>query len=101
MKKASKWIIGGLAFIILLCLLMAFEPVAAQVSKVTTYPVSVIQNTARTVLFIALGAFLIYTGVAALAVPVVGVILIVSGLALVAMALYPFFSKPKQPTGTF
>lgn len=85
-----------LAIIMLLALCLSFEPVAEQVAKWTSWPVDKIKSIAKTVLFVGIGAYLIYTGVAALAVPVVGVALIVVGLALVALAVWPFFSSSSE-----
>lgn len=76
-------------------MLLSFQPVAEQVSKVIATPVEKIVYIAKTILFISLAVFLIYTGVAALAVPAIGVTLIVVGLSLLALTVWPLF-KPKS-----
>jgi len=52
------------------------------------------KSVVRTVVLVSLGAFLISSGVAALAIPVLGGAMIVIGLILVGVALYPWFKKP-------
>lgn len=58
-----------------------------------------IQSYAKTAVAVSLGLFLISTGAAALAVPVVGVAMIVVGVVLVAYALWPFFTRSSSANG--
>lgn len=95
----SKKIAIALAIIMLLSLLMSFKPVADVVSKATGVATDTIMNWARIILGTSIGLYLISAGVAALAVPVVGVILIVVGLALLAWSWWPIFSS-KKPDNT-
>jgi hypothetical protein len=83
----------GLAIIMALALLMSFEFVAAPVGKMIGVASNRVANISKTVFIGALGLFLISSGVAALAVPVVGIILIAIGVVLVGYAVWPFFSK--------
>jgi hypothetical protein len=99
MKNVAKKINIALAIIMFLALLLSFKPVADVLSNVTGWASNTIQTVARIVLGTAIGLYLISAGVAALAVPVVGIILIVVGVALVAWSLWPVFSK-KKPDNT-
>jgi len=90
----KKWMIV-LAVIMLLALLLQFKPVAEGVSKLTGWAVEPIQTWARIILGTAIGLYLISAGVAAMVVPVVGIILIVVGLALLAWSWWPLFTRTK------
>jgi len=52
-----------------------------------------IQSTAKVIVGASIGLFLISSGVAALAIPVVGIAMITVGAILVAYSLWPFFKK--------
>lgn len=101
MKTKSFKISAVMAIVALIALLLSFAKVADAIAnlihgKDSAKAVSLsskIQNTARTILVVAVGAFLITSGIAALAVPVVGIALLVVGVALMAYALWPMFSK--------
>ena len=98
MNKKSKWfniMVVVLACIMLLSFLLSFEPVAKVVADTIGKPVESVKNFAKTVLLVALGAFLITTGVAALTVPVVGAALIIVGLGLMWWGLAPLFQANK------
>jgi len=80
-----------LVAIMALALLLSFEAVGGPVGQSLNIPkVSAI---ARVVLGTGIGIYLITTGVAALAVPLVGVALIVIGLIIAAYALWPLFNR--------
>jgi hypothetical protein len=61
---------------------------------------SKIQNTAKIIVGVSIGLFLISSGVAALAIPVVGIAMIAVGAILVAYSLWPFISKPSAMSGS-
>lgn len=82
-----------LVFIMLFALLFSIPVVGEKVGGVLGQPGTKIVNIARTVLVIGLGLFLISAGVGALAVPAVGVAMIVIGVALVAWGAWPLFKK--------
>ena len=102
MKTKSFKISAVMAIVALIALLLSFAKVANALANMIHGKDSVkaaslstkIQNTARTILVVAVGAFLITSGIAAMAVPVVGIALIGVGVALMAYALWPVFSKP-------
>lgn len=76
----------------LIALLLSIPQVAAPVGSAVGVAADKISNTARTVLVVSVGIFLIWAGVAAMAVTVVGVSLIAVGLALVVWGLWPVVS---------
>jgi len=85
----------GLVILMALALLLSFTQIAEWFGGVTNQDGGMIENIARTVLGATIGIFLITSGVAALAVPVVGVILIAVGLALITYVLWPWFNAGK------
>lgn len=80
-----------LVLVMLISFLLSFRPVAERVGKVTGQAADVIVDWAKVIFLFALGLWLISTGVAALAVPALGVALILIGLGLVAVAIIPKF----------
>jgi len=87
----------ALAIFLLLALILSFPAVASKAGQMVGVAGDKVLFWARTALAVGIGLFLISSGVAALAAPVVGVILIVVGLALVTWAVWPIFSKPSAP----
>jgi hypothetical protein len=59
-----------------------------------------IRNTAATIVGIGIGVMLISFGVAALSVPVLGVVLVVIGLAMLGYSLWPLFKPRSQQNAT-
>lgn len=92
--KRKKIILIVLAVIMLLALLLSFDFTSEKVGAVIGVAGQKVKDVARTVLGIAIGAFLIYSGVLAISVPVVGIALVVVGVALLAYSVWPFFKKP-------
>lgn len=94
MKQPLKGIVMILGVIILLCLVISIPPVGNAVAKVVGKPVEVVMYWVRTVLMIALAIYLVSTGIAALAaLPILGGILIVGGLIMLGLTLYPMFKN--------
>lgn len=91
-KKAEKFGIA-LVVVMVLALLLSFEKVGNFVGETIGQGAGVVSAYAKTVLVVALGLYLVTTGAAALAVPIVGIGLIVVGLVLVGYALWPYFQK--------
>jgi len=94
--KASKriqQITYALVVVMFLAMLLSFEKVAEIVGDATGQASDTISSYARVVLGVAIGLFLISSGVAALAVPVVGIALIAVGVVLVAYSLWPFLKR--------
>lgn len=89
-------ILAVLCVVIIICILLQFDPVAKFVAEKTGKTVDFVKSTARTVLVVALGGALVSWGVAALSVPFVGIAMIAIGLALVAYALWPMFQTKPQ-----
>lgn len=99
MKNSFKFIFGALAVIMLICLLFSINPVADAAAEMVGSTRDRVQEIMRNVLFVALGLYLVATGIAALAAaPWLGVVLIIAGLAFLAIAVIPWL-KPKQQTG--
>lgn len=96
--KNKFWgkIMSIIAVVILFAFLLTFDAIAAPVAKVFKAPVQAVVNTAKTILFAGIGVFLIYSGVMALAVPVVGVALIAVGAGLLFLAIKPLFGGNKS-----
>jgi hypothetical protein len=94
MKKSAKIILAVLAFVVLLCIALSFDPVANTVSKVTGMASAKIKNIARTIVGAGIGVMLIYFGVLALAAtPIVGIALLVIGLAVLSYSVWPLFTS--------
>lgn len=90
-----KKIVIGLVVIMVLAMILSFEKVGNTVGDWFKVSAGRVSNVAKTVFITALGLFLISSGAAAMAVPVVGVALIVIGLVLVGFALWPLFTGKK------
>jgi len=98
MKTKSKWfniLMVIIVVIMLLSFLLSFEPVAKVVADTVGKPIQAVKDFAKTVLLVAIGAFLITSGVAAMAVPVLGAALIIVGLGLMWWGLAPIFQSGK------
>lgn len=92
MKLTMKLIVF-LAVIVFIAMLILIPPITERVATLTGWTTDKIKTLAKTVVGSGLGLILVNFGVAALAVPLVGVLLIVIGLALTAYSVYPFFQK--------
>lgn len=97
MSKLMRNLLIGLAIIILLSLLLTFQPIGDAVSKATGVASDKIRGVAQTIAAIGIGVLLILVGVTALASSVLlGGVLLVIGIILLASAVWPLFSKPKE-----
>lgn len=93
MKKGKRFILIALAIIMLLALTLSFDATSQKAGEILNVAGDRVKDIARTVLGIAVGLFLISSGVAAMTVPVVGITLIAVGVALVAYSAWPLFKK--------
>lgn len=91
-KKASIFLVVLLA----IGLLFSFDGSASWLADKINQPVDVVKKVVKTIVLVTLGLFLISTGAASLAVPIIGGALIVIGIALVAYGLYPWFKKDRD-----
>ena len=94
-KKWLKWVLGILLFLVILSVIMLFPGPSNAIGNAVGVAGSKIRSVAATVAYAGVGLLLVSFGVTALAaMPVVGIALIVVGLAMTAWALYNAFSKP-------
>lgn len=91
--RFGKIITIGLVVIMAIAMLLMVPAIGGKAAGVVGVAGDKLTDIARTVFGIALGLFLIQTGVAALTVPVVGVILIGLGVGLVAYSVWPLFRR--------
>lgn len=100
MKKAKgiMKVLTFLAIVIIVALILQITPVADWVGKMTGVTGDKIKSAARTVITIALAAVIVSWGIAALAVPVLGVSMVLIGLVMLAWAVYPMVVK-STPSG--
>jgi len=76
----------------LLSLLVGFVPaIAEKTGEVINKPVEVVTSIARQILMLAIGMFLIYVGAISAAGLLIGGGLIIVGIALVVVAVWPWF----------
>lgn len=97
MKTRSKWIVISTVLIMLLALLMLIPQVSSFVGEKLKVPGETIRFYAELTFAGALGVFLINAGVASLALPVVGIGLIVIGLVLLAWSGYRVYQSNQPP----
>ena len=97
MKKRTKIILTVMAVLMLLSFAMKFDFVAEPVSKAIGQPLETVKDWANIAFYCMLGGFLIWAGVASMAVPVIGGALVIVGLALIGLALWTKFKKPDSP----
>lgn len=89
--KLKMWfrIIAIVVIVVLICILiLAIPGAASKVASWTGTSVQKVKDTAVTIIGIGIGAMLISFGVTALAVPWVGIALIVVGLAILGWSLW-------------
>lgn len=97
MKKKAKIFLLILVVLMILSLVLGFWKSAAdKTGEVLNVAGGTIMYWAKSVFFILLGGFLIYTGVAALAVPAIGVALILIGLFLIGYTIWPLFKSNNE-----
>lgn len=96
LKNWKRWILPGLVIVILLSLLVGFIPALSQwVSDITDKPVENVIGFARQTAMLGIGLFFIYAGALAAGSIIIGGGLIVIGLALIAVAVWPIFNRGK------
>jgi len=100
-KKKKSWLkVLSIALLIVLLISFAFsfDGSARWLSEKFNMPFEKVKSVTKTIVFISLGLFLISTGAATMAVPVLGAGLIIIGLVLLAYGLWPLFRKEEAPT---
>jgi len=96
MKKLGKNLqkfTMAIVVVMFLAMLLCFEKIAEAVGGATNQATETITGYAKIALGVSIGLFLISSGAAAMAVPIVGVALIAVGVILVAYVLWPFFQR--------
>lgn len=94
MKKGIKLLLGVVVFVVIVCMLLSFNPVATQVSKITGMASAKIKGWAQTIAGAGIGIMLISFGVTALAaMPIVGIALLIVGVAVLAYSVWPLFAS--------
>lgn len=85
-----------LAIILAIAFALSFDAPSQFIADKFNMPFEKVKLITRTVVMVSLGLFLISTGAAALAVPIVGGALIVIGLILITYGLWPWFKKDED-----
>jgi len=94
MKSKTKTlykIIAFVAIIVLIAMIILIPPVGTWVAKTTGIDGSKLRGIAQTVVAAGIGLILVMAGIAAMAVPIVGVTLILIGVGAIAWAVWPLF----------
>lgn len=86
-------LMGVLVILMFLATVLSFSKVGEMVGGWIGVAGGTVTTLARSVLGASVGLYLISTGVAALAVPVLGIALIAVGLVILAYSVWPYFSK--------
>jgi len=95
-KNWKKWIVPVLTVVILISLAVGFiPPVADWVADVFNKPVEVVTSVFRQIAMVGIGLFFVYAGALLAGSLILGGGLIVIGVALVAVAIWPWFRRPK------
>lgn len=107
MKKSSgkKWtgsqkVMALLGIVLIVCMVLLLPPVSDKVADMAGSTGAKIRGWAQTIAGLTVGALLVTWGIGALAIPVLGGIMIVAGLALIAWNLYPLFKTADTSTAT-
>ena len=90
-NKNLKYFTYSLVVIMLLAMLLSFQKIGDAAGNVIDVAGDEVSDIAMTVLGVAIGLFLISTGVASLVVPWFGLTLITTGLSVSGYHLYPYF----------
>lgn len=96
MKKRIPFlykILIAIGFIILLAMLFMIPSVGMKVSTMLNVPAATVRTWAQTICAAGIGTALVTWGIAALAIPILGGMMIIIGLALIAYAVWPLFSS--------
>lgn len=94
-KPKNRNILTVLAVIILLSFLLRIPTIAGEIAKVLKIDQDKVSNIGKATFYIALGTFLILSGISLLTSPVVAICLIAVGAAMVVITLVNQFSKSK------
>jgi len=94
-KRANKMVMYSyiIVAVMVLSMLLSFRKVADFVGGTFNIASEKVRNTARTVLGVSVGVYLISSGVAALSVPIIGLALIVIGIIVAVYFLWPYLKK--------
>lgn len=95
MKRLFKIIVSIAAIIALLAIIMQFDAVSVPISNALNVAHEKFSYYTKTALWLSVGLILIIAGVNSMAVPLVGIALIVVGAALLIMAVWPSVFKSK------
>jgi hypothetical protein len=95
--RKFNWFTVGVVLLMVLSLALSFPAVAEPVGKVVNILPTKIVSVAKFAFMMSLGVFLVVSGIAALSVPVVGISLILIGVALMAIYAVPFFKGSNSP----
>lgn len=98
MKGIYK-VIAFLAFVVLICFIIMIPPVGKWVEEKAGVASGAIRGVASTIAGVSLGIMIALIGVAALSVPIVGIVIIAIGLAILTYSLWPWISG-KKASGT-
>lgn len=88
--KGIYKIIAFLAFVVLICFIIMIPPVGKWVEEKAGVAAGSIRGIAATVAGVSLGIMIALIGVAALSVPIVGIVIIAIGLAILTYSLWPW-----------
>ena len=97
MKKYKKWIVPALVILMLFSLAVGFIPaVGEKTADIINQPAEAVKNVARQILMLSIGLFLVYVGAVAALGTIIGGGLILVGLSLVVVAVWPWFKKGNE-----
>jgi ABC-type phosphate transport system permease subunit len=97
--KRKKVVLYILVLLLVIAFLLRFEGIAGIVAKTLGTNTETVTSIGNTLFYGGLGAFLVYSGIALMAMPLVGVPLIIIGGIMCAIPLYEYFSR-KKPDNT-
>lgn len=94
MKRLFKILLYVAAVIAVLAVILQFDAVSAPVANALNVAQEKISYWSKTALWLSVGVILIIAGASSMAVPLIGISLIVVGAALLIMAVWPsIFSR--------
>ena len=98
-KSIAFKLIAFLVVIVVLAMIVLIPPVTNKVAGWTGTAASKVKYIAQTIVGAGVGLLLVSFGVAALSAPIVGICLILAGVALAAYSLWPLF-RPNMSVST-
>lgn len=98
-KNSSRVILITFLIFILIGFLLRFDVIAGAVSKVTGIPEETLQNFGGHLVLGAIGFTLVYAGIVAFSVPLLGALLVIAGAALLIYEAVQIFNSmnPNKP----